>query len=106
MAHINGAPVFTSSQVSAALMKAKEQGGEIKIKFAFKQESAVNELRRAFDESNLLIPPSPSKQKDHATGGPLTLDDNGGAGRKSGKTQHCECWTLLIATRFCTRNVV
>ena len=59
---VNDTPVHNSTRVSAAISEAKKQGGAIRIKFALKLKLTVTKLRRAFDEYNLLIPPSLTKK--------------------------------------------
>ena len=78
MTHVNDAPFCTTSQVSAALTEAEKQLGEVKIKFALKSKLTIDELRRAFDKCNSLIPPSPAKNKNRSdTVNALQSDDDG-----------------------------
>ena len=63
---------------------------EIEIKFALKPKLTVNELRRAFDECNLLIPPSLTKnnKSDPADTDPLQSEDDGTPRHQIGTTTH------------------
>ena len=61
---MNGSPVCNTTQVKDAVAAALMKGGEIQLKFGLEAKLTSNRPRRAFDECNLLIPPSKSSDSN------------------------------------------
>ena len=61
-AHITHVNVFICAQVSAALAESQNQW-KVKFQFALRPGLTINDLRRAFDECDLLPPQSLIKNK-------------------------------------------
>ena len=93
MTHVDDAPVCTTAQVSDAITEDKKQRGGIQIKFALKPELTVDKPRRAFDEHNLLIPPSVTKKpKLNPVDTDLLQPDDNGTSRHQIGTTICKCF--------------
>ena len=79
--HVNGSPVCNTTQVKDATAKAPVKGGEMQLKFGLEAKLISNRLRRAFDECNLLIPPSktPTPARINPKDESMVPDDDGSA---------------------------
>ena len=72
------------------LVKAREQGGEIKIKFTLKPKLTVNQLRSSFDECNSLTPPSLTKSNKESSD--LFAPDDDCTHRHQIRITICKCF--------------
>ena len=75
-------PVFSSADVTVAIKKYQDQGGQFSIAFALEPMMTAKQLKQAHEDFSLMLPP-PTKSDEHtsAADAATTLNNDDGSQR-------------------------